>query len=61
LSGALSAADIIVTVVADLTAAVAAGMVLAALLYLYRISETTPVGTGTDEYIEDGRRQYPAA
>jgi SulP family sulfate permease len=58
----LSAADIavwgatfILTVVADLTVAVEVGIVLAALLYIYRISETTTVSTVTDEYIEDGR------
>jgi SulP family sulfate permease len=27
---------------------------MASLLYIYRISETTTVGTVTDEYIEDG-------
>jgi SulP family sulfate permease len=58
----LSAADIAVwwvtfllTVMADLTVAVEVGMVLASLLYIYRISETTTVSTVTDEYIEDGR------
>jgi len=58
----LSTADIAVwwatfllTVVADLTVAVEVGMVLASLLYIYRISETTTVSTVTDEYIEDGR------
>jgi SulP family sulfate permease len=58
----LSGADIAVwwatfllTVMADLTVAVEVGMVLASLLYIYRISETTTVSTVTDEYIEDGR------
>jgi len=43
------------TVLADLTVAVEVGMVLAALLYIYRISQTTTVEAVTDEYIEDGR------
>src|SRR5258706_12499422 len=43
------------TVVADLTIAVEVGMGLAALLYVYRISQTTTVSTVTKEYIEDGR------
>jgi SulP family sulfate permease len=43
------------TVVADLTVAVEVGMALAALLYIYRISQTTTVATVTREYIEDGR------
>jgi SulP family sulfate permease len=58
----LSKADIAVwgvtfalTVLADLTVAVGVGMVLAALLYIHRVSETTTVAPVTDEYIEDGR------
>ncbi len=43
------------TVFADLTVAVQVGMGLAALLYIYRIAETTTVSTVTPEYIEDGR------
>jgi sulfate permease, SulP family len=43
------------TVVADLTIAVEVGMGFAALLYVYRISQTTTVSTVTKEYIEDGR------
>lgn len=43
------------TVVADLTVAVEVGMGFAALLYIYRISQTTTVSTVTKEYIEDGR------
>ena len=43
------------TVVADLTVAVEVGMGFAALLYIYRISQTTTVATVTKEYIEDGR------
>ena len=42
------------TVFADLTVAVAVGMSLAALLYIYRIAETTTVSPVTDEYIRDG-------
>jgi sulfate permease, SulP family len=44
------------TVVADLTVAVEVGMGLAALLYIYRISQTTTVATVTPEYIEEGRK-----
>jgi len=44
------------TVVADLTVAVETGMGLAALLYIYRISQTTTVAMVTNEYIEDGRQ-----
>jgi sulfate permease, SulP family len=58
----LSAADIAVwavtfglTVLADLTVAVEVGIVLAALLYIYRISQTTTVAPVTQEYIRDGR------
>ena len=58
----LSKADIIVwmltfglTVLADLTVAVEIGMLLAALLYIYRVSQTTTVAPVTEEYIEDGR------
>jgi sulfate permease, SulP family len=43
------------TVFADLTIAVQVGMALAALLYIYRISQTTTVSTVTPEYIENGR------
>jgi SulP family sulfate permease len=45
----------VLTVVADLTMAVEVGMALAALLYIYRVTETTSVATVTPEYIEDGR------
>jgi SulP family sulfate permease len=57
----LSPADIAVwfatfalTVFADLTVAVGVGMALAALLYIYRIAETTTVSAVTLEYLEDG-------
>jgi SulP family sulfate permease len=43
------------TVMADLTVAVETGIALAALLYIYRVSETTSGETVTPEYIEDGR------
>jgi sulfate permease, SulP family len=43
------------TVLADLTVAVEVGMALAALLYIYRISQTTTVATVTEVYIEEGR------
>ncbi|HME58611.1 MAG TPA: SulP family inorganic anion transporter, partial [Terracidiphilus sp.] len=43
------------TVIADLTVAVGVGMALAALLYIYRIAETTTVEPVTEAYMEDGR------
>jgi SulP family sulfate permease len=43
------------TVMADLTVAVEVGMALAALLYIYRVTDTTSVAPVTAEYIEDGR------
>ena len=42
------------TVFADLTVAVSVGMALAALVYIYRIAETTTVSAVTDDYIRDG-------
>jgi SulP family sulfate permease len=42
------------TVFADLTVAVAVGLTLAALLYIYRVAETTTVTPVTDDYIRDG-------
>jgi len=58
----LSAADIAVwgatfalTVMADLTVAVEVGIVLAALLYIYRVSQTTTVAPVTEDYIRDGQ------
>jgi SulP family sulfate permease len=57
----LSPADIAVwittfalTVFADLTVAVGVGMALAALLYIYRIAETTTVAAVTREYLTEG-------
>ena len=43
------------TVFADLTVAVEAGMILAALLFISRVAGTTTVSQVTDDYIEDGR------
>src|SRR5450631_316449 len=43
------------TVFADLTVAVEAGMILAALLFIARVSNTTTVSQVTDDYVEDGR------
>ena len=43
------------TVVADLTVAVEVGMVLAALLFIRRVSETTSVARVTGTLIEEGR------
>jgi SulP family sulfate permease len=44
------------TVLADLTVAVQVGIVLAALLYVYRVSETSSVAIVTPEYIEAGQQ-----
>jgi SulP family sulfate permease len=43
------------TVFADLTVAVEAGMILAALLFINRVASTTTVSQVTDDYVEDGR------
>jgi sulfate permease, SulP family len=58
----LSAADITVwlltmtlTVVADLTFAVEVGMVLAALMFIRKVSRTTTITRVTPDYVEDGR------
>ena len=58
----LSAADIAVwattfalTVLADLTVAVGVGLVLAAVLYIHRVTETTTVSFVSDHYIREGR------
>ena len=47
---------IALTVLADLTVAVEVGMALAALLYVYRVSETSSVSLVTPEYIEQGQQ-----
>jgi sulfate permease, SulP family len=58
----LTAADIAVwlitvtlTVVADLTFAVEVGMVLAALMFIRKVSRTTTVARVTKDYVEDSR------
>src|SRR5271169_4592881 len=58
----LSAADIAVwlitvtlTVIADLTFAVEVGMVLAALMFIRKVSRTTTVTRVTKDYVEDSR------
>ena len=43
------------TVLADLTVAVEAGMILATLLYIRRVTATTTVARVTPEYIQQGR------
>jgi SulP family sulfate permease len=43
------------TVFADLTVAVEAGMIIAALLFISRVASTTTVSQVTDDYVEDGR------
>jgi SulP family sulfate permease len=43
------------TVFADLTVAVEVGMILAALLYIRRVSSTTTVARVTDDYVHAGR------
>jgi len=48
-------ATFLLTVLADLTVAVEAGMVLAALLFIRRVASTTTVSRVTHDYIEAGR------
>jgi SulP family sulfate permease len=54
------------TVLADLTVAVEVGMVLAALLYVRQVTQTTTVAPVTTEYLHDGKahvlqdKQIPA-
>ncbi len=52
---AVWAATFFLTVFADLTVAVEVGIAMAALLYIYRIAQTTTVEPVTSEYIEEGR------
>ena len=47
------AATFLLTVFADLTVAVEVGMVLAALLYIHRVSETTTVTSITDDDLRE--------
>ena len=49
------AVTFVLTVLADLTVAVEAGMILAALLFIRRVATTTTVSVVTDDYIEYGR------
>ena len=42
------------TVFADLTVAVGVGMVLAALLFIHRVADTTTVSAVTDDYVREG-------
>ena len=46
---------VMLTVLADLTVAVEAGMILAALLYIRRVTTTTTVARVTADYVERGR------
>jgi SulP family sulfate permease len=52
---AVWAVTFLLTVVADLTVAVGVGIGLAALLYIYRIAETSTVELVTEEYLRDGQ------
>jgi SulP family sulfate permease len=45
----------VLTVVADLTVAVEAGMILAALLFIRRVATTTTVSRVTEAYVAEGR------
>ncbi len=49
------AATFLLTVLADLTVAVEVGMVLAALLFIRRVSNTTTVSRVTEHYVDEGR------
>jgi SulP family sulfate permease len=44
----------LLTVFADLTVAVEAGMILAALVYIRKVTETTTVSQVTEEYLKEG-------
>jgi SulP family sulfate permease len=52
---AVWAVTFVLTVVADLTVAVEVGMVMAALLFIRRVTQTTTVTRVTREYVEAGR------
>src|SRR5204863_8968661 len=47
---------LLLTVFADLTVAVAAGMMLAVLIYMRNVTTTASASGVTGEYLEDGRR-----
>jgi sulfate permease, SulP family len=49
------AATFLLTVFADLTVAVEAGMIMAALLFIRKVTRTTTIAQVTDEYVEQGR------
>jgi SulP family sulfate permease len=49
------AVTFLLTVLADLTVAVEVGMVMAALLFIRRVTQTTTVSRVTHEYVEAGR------
>lgn len=49
------AATFLLTVFADLTVAVEAGMILAALVFIRKVTRTTTVTQVTDQYLEQGR------
>jgi SulP family sulfate permease len=48
-------ATFLLTVFADLTIAVEAGMILAALIFIRKVTATTTISQVTDEYLEEGR------
>lgn len=50
------AVTFLLTVFADLTVAVEAGMILAALVFIRKVTSTTTVAEATDEYIAEGRK-----
>lgn len=52
---AVWAVTLFLTVFADLTVAVEVGMVLAALLFIRRVSETTTVSRVTDDYVRESK------
>jgi SulP family sulfate permease len=53
---AVWAVTLFLTVFADLTVAVEVGMVLAALLFIRRVSATTTVSRVTPDYVDEGRK-----
>jgi len=53
---AVWAATFLLTVLADLTVAVEVGMVLAALMYIRRVSHTTTVSRVTRDYLVEGQK-----
>lgn len=49
------AATFLLTVFADLTVAVEAGMIMAALVFIRKVTQTTTITQVTDQYVEQGR------